>query len=404
MTATSSQEGRRLRVVILAQNSVLPLDNGARIRNFQIFRDVAERHDVHLLLDQVPHRDDLDELARHGLRPTPLPKPRSRVHAYVAYLGSLLNGAPFDLAVQANPSIRRWLRSNAAGIDVVLTASIGPTLNVPAGLGAPLAIDTHNIEWRRRESELSIRRGRSRLVHRLGTLGMRRFELSAMRRSRRVYVCSDREADELRNAGVGNAVVIPNGVTTTEQPPLPDPTGPLTVAFTGDLGYAPNTSAANWLATEIAPVLMGRTGCRVVIAGRGAPDSLRRAARAAGVDLRSPVPDMRDVLAETHVVLVPLLSGGGTRLKILEAFAAGRPVVTTSLGVEGIDAENGRDVVIADTAEELVTAAGVLLNDPERRRAVGAAARRLVEREYDWRAIGPRLAADLATLTARSRG
>jgi polysaccharide biosynthesis protein PslH len=110
------------------------------------------------------------------------------------------------------------------------------------------------------------------------------------------------------------------------------------------------------------------------------------------------VADMGEMLSESSIVLVPLKGGGGTRLKILEAFGAGRAVVSTRLGAEGIRAEHGRHLLIADTPEEIADAVAGLLADPARRQELAAAARRLAEERYGWAAIGAGMADDLEAL------
>jgi glycosyltransferase involved in cell wall biosynthesis len=380
-------------LAVIPQNQVLPLDNGARIRNFHLFRALAGRHRVSLLLTDPPPEAQLEELRAAGLEPVCLPKPGWR---HAAYLGSLARAAPVYFAAQTNPAVRAWLRANEDDIDAVLVGSIGPTLSVPRGLRAPVVVDTHNVEWARRSSELAAHRGGPRLLRkRLFGLGTAAFERRVLRSSARVYVCSADEKDMLRAVGITNAVVIPNGVDVDDIRPTPEPQDGY-VLFAGDLGYGPNVVAGTWIASEIAGALRRRVpGVPIVVAGRNAPADMREALAAAGVEVRSPVPDMREVLDGASVVIVPLRSGGGTRLKILEAFGAGRAVVSTALGAEGIEAEHGKHLLIADSAQAIADEVAGLLADAPRRRAMAGAARRLAEERYAWTAIGAAMIEDL---------
>jgi glycosyltransferase involved in cell wall biosynthesis len=138
-----------------------------------------------------------------------------------------------------------------------------------------------------------------------------------------------------------------------------------------------------------------------VLAGRDASPELRASLAAAGVEVWSPVADMREVLAGASVVIVPLRSGGGTRLKILEAFGAGRAVVSTALGAEGIEAEHGHQLLIADSAERIAADVAALLDDPARRSALAANGRALAEERYGWDAIAGALVDDLEEVVAR---
>lgn len=389
-----------LRLAVLAQNSVFPLDNGAKIRNFHLFRALARRHEVTLLLTHPPAPEHLATLEAEGIRPVALSKPRSR---YLGYLRSLRRGAPFDLAMQTNPAVRAWLRANAPRLDAILSSSIGPTLNIPREARLPVAVDTHNLEWRRAASDLAAaRRRRDRLERRLRNAGTFRFEVGVLRAASRVYVCSADEAAMLERLGVTAVVVAPNGVDLDAVRPTPEPETGGSVLFAGDIGYPPNAAAAAWIGREIAPALRRRVpSCRIVVAGRGASDALRRELAGAGVEVHSPVPDMRDELSAATLALVPLRSGGGTRLKILEAFGAGRAVVSTTVGAEGIEAQAGRHLLLADGAQALADAAADLIDDPARRRAMAAEARALAEERYGWSVIGDAVADDLDALVRK---
>jgi polysaccharide biosynthesis protein PslH len=387
---------RPMHVAAVPQKPLLPLDNGSKIRNFHLFRALAARHRVSLLLTDPPADHQLEELIAAGLDPVVLPKPRWR---YLSYAGSLARGAPVDFAAQTNASVRRWLRAHARDVDAVVVASIGPTLSVPRGLG-PVVVDTHNVEWARRASELSAHRSGVLLRKRAFGLGTAAFERRVLRSCARVYVCSADERQELAAAGITNVTVVPNGVDVQAIRHTPDPDDGY-VLFAGDLSYGPNLAAARWIADEIAAALRRRApDRRIVVAGRDASPELRRQLAEAGVELRSPVADMRAVERGAAVVIVPLRSGGGTRLKIIEAFGAGRAVVSTAIGAEGIQAEHGHHLLIADSAERIAGEVAGLLDDPERRRALAANARALAEERYGWDAIGAAMVQDIESVIA----
>jgi polysaccharide biosynthesis protein PslH len=357
------ESARRLHLAVVPQNPILPLDNGGKIRNFHLFRALARRHHLSVLLTQPPPEPQLQELREAGMNPISLPKPGLR---HLAYLRELARGVPVDFAVQANPSVKSWLRRHAGEIDVVLVVSIGPTLCVPRNLGPPVVVDTQNIEWVRRAGDISTEvEPRRRLRRRVMGAGTGSFERRVLRASDRVYVCSADEQALLRAAGIDHVAIVPNGVDLEDTRPGPEPPGGDLVLFPGDLGYPPNIVASRWIASEIAPAIRTRTDrCRLVVAGRDASPELRARLGAADVEVRSPVADMGEMLAESSVVLVPLKGGGGTRLKILEAFGAGRAVVSTRLGAEGIQAEDGRHLLIADTPEDIAEAVAWVVGLP----------------------------------------
>jgi polysaccharide biosynthesis protein PslH len=171
------------------------------------------------------------------------------------------------------------------------------------------------------------------------------------------------------------------------------------IFYVGDLSWPPNAQGIRWFCDEVWPLLSRlRPGARVEILGRGTGSGLRRLVRnpPTGVAFLGEGGDTRSFWARAAVSVVPLLAGGGTRLKILEAAACGVPVVSTPVGAEGLDLVPGSEILLADRADEFASAVAGLLADPEARRAQAAAARRRVENGHDWREIGRRFARELS--------
>ena len=158
---------------------------------------------------------------------------------------------------------------------------------------------------------------------------------------------------------------------------------PDSLVFTGLLSYRPNVDAVHHLVEEIFPMIVAeRPGCTLTIVGDG-EYPLRRLERP-GVRFTGVVPDVRPYLRRAAVVVVPLRMGGGTRLKVLEAFALGKPVVSTSLGAEGIRAGGGEHLLIGDTPEAFASQVIHLLGDPDHAGRLGFAAARLAQDQYSW--------------------
>ncbi len=210
----------------------------------------------------------------------------------------------------------------------------------------------------------------------------RRLQRDLAGRVAATVVCSDLDAARARAAGLPRVEVVPNAYRL-----VADPVGrrevrePPTVLFPGTLRYPPNAEAARFLVREVAPELRDRVpGVRIRLVGTTAP-SLEDLDDPPGVTLVGQVPDMADELARADMVIVPLRFGSGTRLKILEAFAQRVPVVSTSLGAEGLGAEDGIHLLVTDTAAGLAAACARLVGDEELRgRLVGAAHELFVER------------------------
>jgi len=204
-------------------------------------------------------------------------------------------------------------------------------------------------------------------------------ERLAARAADLTVVVSDAEARRL--GGADNVVVAPNGWRSG--PLLPAAEDPV-VIFVGLLGWGPNRDAALWLGREIWPRVLRRVPtARLLIVGRDpTPDVL--ALSAASIDVVPSPADVRPYLARAALAVAPLRSGGGSRLKLLEALDAGRPVVATPLGADGFEALVGRGVVLGTHPDELATEIAALLADPDGAVALGRAAQELVRREYSW--------------------
>ena len=200
--------------------------------------------------------------------------------------------------------------------------------------------------------------------------------------------CSDVDAARARDLlGVDHVEVIPNGVDTSYFRPNLEPPFPGTLLFSGKMDYSPNVQAAVRFARDILPLVRRRRPEMIlhIVGLNPVPEVLALAAP--DVVVHGAVPDMRPHYRRAEQVVVPLLHGGGTRLKILEAAASGKAIVTTSIGVEGLRFAPADDLVVADGPVEFAEAIVQLTTDPGRRSRLGAHAR-AAALAYDWGAIG----------------
>jgi len=253
--------------------------------------------------------------------------------------------------------------------------------------GVRTVFDTHNLLARMYErfaatARNPLRRGYTTIQW----WRMARYEPAILRAVDRVLVCSDLERDLVRVAGARNAMVVPNGVDVgayarNSRSPSDRPT----ILFTGGLAYAPNAEGVRWFVLEVLPELRRiLPRFRLVVVGKGAPPSLSSLAVPGEIEFSGWVEDVRAPLAEADVSVAPLRVGGGTRIKILESMAAGVPVVATRVGAEGIDAQDGASIVLADEPAAMARAIADLAGDAARARRIADSARRLVAERYDW--------------------
>jgi glycosyltransferase involved in cell wall biosynthesis len=180
--------------------------------------------------------------------------------------------------------------------------------------------------------------------------------------------------------------VIPTGVAIQYFQPSSDRGDPNSLVFTGSMDWLPNEDAVFYFADQILPRIRRRMPkAKLVVVGRRPSKRLQALAKSSdGVQVTGEVTDIRPYVEHASVYVVPLRVGGGTRLKIFEAMAMGKPVVSTSIGAEGLPVQHDVDIILADGAEEFANRVVELLGDPGGRHRLGHAARRLVEQNYSW--------------------
>lgn len=262
---------------------------------------------------------------------------------------------------------------------------------LPSGL--PAVLTCHNLTWRWYES-LARRADPARaLLLRAEAWRYRRHVMGLLPRFDTAVAVSTIEADELRRLGGARVELIPTGVDTRELRPAPEQPGPPRLLFTGTMSYLPNYQGISWFAREVWPLVREQVPEAVLdVVGKGPPEDVLALDGRDGISVHGFVDSMAPFFARTHAVVVPILAGAGIRVKIVEAMSAGRPIVSTSLGCEGLlGLEDGRHLLVADEPRAFADAAARLLREPALRRDMAATARELAERSYDWRPLGDHL-------------
>lgn len=302
-----------------------------------------------------------------------VPAPRATPGAVLR--GSVFAGKWFSAPMQA--LLAEGVRSG----DVVHVDFPQMAVNVPAHVGIDV-LDMHNVE-----SDVVARR--------LGTehpalarllapevARFRRFEFASARRAGQVTACSRRDQDELRRRGI-DSTFVPNGVTTAPTRASAPP-ATRSALFVGAMDYGPNKAGLRWFLDEVWPrVLVQVPDARFSAVGRGMAASHPRATgEPAGVAFHSDVASVDPFYEQADVCVVPLLSGGGTKIKLVEALSRGRAVVTTGLGLEGLE-EHRAVLRVADGAEAFAAELAALLQDPAQAAALGAAAADVAQ-SFSW--------------------
>src|SRR5712664_1189716 len=312
-------------------------------------------------------------------------------------LRSLLSTRSFERGFHDLPALRRALDSllSRRAFDVVNVAfpflALRRLAKAPPGRPPPrLLLDEHNIEFDLARQQTGNELGAARRIYNsINWRKIRREELEVWRRFDGVTFCSTQ--DEARARALVPEVrsaVIPNAVDPEYFRPRPDdpPADGRTVIFFGAINYFPNVDGLLYLLREVWPrVAQSHPRARLQIVGQH-PTKEILAFQGPSVEVLGRVDDVRPHLARAAVSVVPLRIGGGTRFKVLETMAMARPVVSTSLGAEGIDAEPGRHLLLADDAASFAAAVGRLLDDAQLGARLGGEGRALVERRYSWQA------------------
>ncbi len=276
--------------------------------------------------------------------------------------------------------------------DRIVCDFLVPAINLPKQIAVPSVLFTHNVEaeiWRR-HAETETGWLKKRLLH-SQWLRMRQFEAKTLTRFDRILAVSDVDKTTLQtlypDAMSGTPVsVVPTGVDTRYFADVPsEPTNPRRLVFIGSMDWLPNVDAVTQFVREILPrIRQAEPDVTFAIVGRAPTPAVKQLAEVPGVQVTGRVEDIRPYLAAAAVNVVPLRIGGGTRLKIFEAMAAGRATVSTSIGAEGLPAEHGRHLLLADDSAAFADAVVALLRNPDMRRAIEFEARALVTSRYDW--------------------
>ncbi len=388
------------RIVFVTSRVPYPPVEGHQLRAWHLLRAAAGRHRVSLVSLRRPE-DPSEPPAEltEGLEScqlVDLPELASNRERLRLGLGALATGRGL-MAVRYNPpALGAALRAHTASADLVhldILAVAASMRRLPAGL--PVVLDEHNVEHRLASSRIQTATDwPSRQMLRARAAGLRGFERWACQRASRVLSCSTVDAGHLRQlAPRADVRVVPNGVDLAAFQPDPEHAEqPDSLVFVGHMSWFPNRDGMDHFIGEILPRLSARPRLQLRVVGRNngyaAPATL-----GPGVEFTGFVPDHRPVIAEAAVFIVPLRHGSGTRLKILEAMAMGKAIVTTRIGAEGIGLTHGHNALLADDPESFAAAIELLLDDPDRRARMGRAARELAERSYGWEAIGQELLA-----------
>jgi len=403
-----------MRILWVKAGKLLPVDTGGKIRSFNILQQLASSHALTLLTYYVGDRDReyeramADQFAGAVTMHTPAPETTLRKAAHYAL--RLPRRAPYAVtrftAAPVSRLVRDWLATRQ--FDVAICDFLAPAENFPASSPVPRVLFQHNVEsmlWDRRAA------GEPHPVKRrfyaLEAAKMSRFERRTVRSFDHVIAVSEIDRDAMSSmTAPENISVVPTGVDTTRFVPGTEPSTAGLVLFLGSMDWEPNIDGVEYFCRSIWPrVLHEVPDARFRVVGRQPGPSTQRLA-SESIEITGTVPSVLGHLQAASVVVVPLRIGGGTRLKIYEAMAAGKAVVSTSIGAEGLDVTPGVDIILADEPERFAAEIVRLLRERDQRESLERRALALARR-FDWANVSRRFERALETVVSgvsRSEG
>ena len=383
-----------MRILWVKMGGLWPATTGGRVRSLNTISELARNHQVTVITThgQGDDPDGLKQQLAHSERvisvPYAVPKRGSAAFA-ASVAGSWFSHYPVDLWKWRVRDVRREVRAALGKVDTDLIVAdfLFAAVNVGMTGDVPVLLFEHNVEyliWQRLAHLES--NPWKRALFEMEWRKVRACEADACRRADLTIAVSDDDKERLAELGAGiRAASIPTGVDTEYFKPCRAAEVPARLVFSGSMDWHPNEDAVCYFVDTILPRIRAEApAASFTIVGRNPGARVRELAAQPGVIVTGTIDDVRPSIGEASVYVVPLRAGSGTRIKIFEALAMGKAVVSTTVGAEGLALESGRHFLAADTPHDFATAVIRLLRDPARRQALGDEGRALVEANYSW--------------------
>ncbi|EWY41267.1 sugar transferase [Skermanella stibiiresistens SB22] len=384
-------------LLFLAHRIPYPPNKGDKIRSWHLLRHLAERHRVHLGCFVDDPEDRIHEPVLRALCASCHFAPINPRLAKLASLGGLLRREALTFAFYRNRGLTRWVRETHAARDIaaqfVFSSSMAPFAAAADGFQGTRIVDFIDLDSDKWRQYADAGRPPMSWIHRREARLLGAAEVAIAAEASASLFVSEAEADLFRHRrgvaaervhGLGNGVDLEYFDPRRDYPNPWAAGGPVLV-FTGMMDYRANVDAVCWFAAEVLPAIQARhPSVRFAIVGARPDARVTRLAQQPGVIVTGRVPDVRPFVAHAAVAVAPLRIARGIQNKVLEAMAMARPVVATVQAHEGIDAEPGTDLLVAEDAAGLADHIGDLLDAPDAAQALGERGRRRLAGHYTW--------------------
>lgn len=402
-----------MNILWVRAGGLLPVDTGGKIRSYNILRELAGRHSVTFFSFYEPHPNDLNPTLREIVEEVvciPINVPNSKSVAEMReYAKNVLSLQPYSITKYCRANVRKELRTLLARnrYDAILCDFVFAAGVIPWEWPGLKVIMTHNVEamiWKRHYD--IARHPLWKAVSWREWQTMKRAERGYLKKADHVLAVSDTDRNSFLDfLPPGKLTVAPNGVDSEYFSPSPLSEIPASIAFVGSMDWMPNEDAVAYFVRDIFPLIRKRIPeASLCVVGRHPTARLKMlAARERQISLTGWVEDVRPYVARSAVCIVPLRIGSGTRIKIYEAMAMGKAIVSTSIGAEGLPVSDGENIVLADDPVQFADAVVYLLRDASERRRLGTAARAFVAGTCTWQKATESLERALAQTSRLSR-
>ena len=390
-----------MRILVITNWLPFPPNEGLRLRTYNLLQRIGREHEVWLasVVRSVEEAEGVSHLLPFckGVETVQIEE-ESALSRPVELFRYLLSGTPPDLRLHMHTKLIQQVQSLVERIDFDIVNIVDSYMGLyeqalPRDMSYKTVLEFIDVVYRKYDRMYRLEPKMNRKIRLwLHSVMMRWWEPRYAERFDHCIAVSEVDRQALRTANPRLMVdVVPNGVDTRLYQPLPFGGSQPVLLFVGNMNYRPNVDAVLHFHRSILPRIQHAIpATQLHIVGKDPGAEIKQLA-GNGVDVIGSVEDLQPYYRQSTVCIVPLRAGSGTRLKILEAMALGRPVVSTSLGCEGLDVIDGEHLLIADTAEEFAEKVALLLNDEPLRHRIVSSARQFVVSRYDWDVLAAKL-------------